>query len=628
MMIGSRSFTDYVSDRFKTEIYIAVSDYVDECAEDDYQALDLRIYNVHQIGEVEVDETRVKKAYPYNLPEMMIGFDIIVEADFIVREGDHHYDNEDYPHQWFLLRCTGDLEKNLDDFQINGIEVYNSRQLRDQAMYDSLVPVMYAKDYEERAEQFLKDVHPKAIVNNTPPDPMDIAKRLGLTVIPRTITKDCSVFGQIYFRETEAEFYDKDTDSLVKELVHAKTIVVDPNTFFLYNLGKVNNTIIHECVHWYYHRKAFELDRLCNASASMIGCRVVGGVDYQRSSNDIGKMETQANALTPRIQMPMPSFKVAASRRLNEIRAKLGKRDLIDLMEPLIDQLAQDYGVSRLAAKIRLMEAGFTEAIGTFNYVDGHYVRPYSFKSGSLKESQTFTLSAADAGIQWLVNPELRKLTENGDYLFVENHFVFNTKQYVQPREDGELQLTEYARRHMDECCLIFDMKIKSNVDKQYYTECYLNRETSDVTFEIAFHNGYENAPPEKQIQLRKAAVEEAQKIALQMSEDPGKCLKLLLDWRGMKQNELARAIGCNEKTISRIMTGETLDVSFENGILICFALNLPPMISNKLLTVFHCPLNVPRNQNHIWIQEALNVKYEEGIEAARKYLANYGVEI
>ena len=74
-MIGSRSFTDYVSDRFKTEIYIAVSDYVGECAEDDYKALDLRIYNVHQIGSVEVADTRVHKAYPYDLQGMMIGFD-------------------------------------------------------------------------------------------------------------------------------------------------------------------------------------------------------------------------------------------------------------------------------------------------------------------------------------------------------------------------------------------------------------------------------------------------------------------------------------------------------------------------------------------------------------------------
>lgn len=627
-MIGSRSFTDYVSERFKTEIYYAVVDYVRECSEDDYRALDLRIFNVHQIGDVTVDDTRVQKAYSYDLSGMTIGFDITVEADLIISEGDHHYDKPDYTRQWFLLRCSGDLEKNLDDFEIKNIEVYNGRQKQEQALHDSLVPVMCTKDYEEKAEQFLHDLYPKALINNTPPDPLEIARQLELTIIHRTITKDCTVFGQIYFRETDAEFYNEEKDAPVKEHIPAKTIVFDPNTFFLFNLGKVNNTIIHECVHYYFHRKAFELDRLCNQSASMIGCRVTGGLDFQRTNDDLGKMEAQANALTPRIQMPLQPFKAAASRRLAEIRAKTGKQDMVDLMEPLIDQLAQDYGVSRLAAKIRLVEANYDEAIGTFNYVDGHYVRPYTFKSGSLKEYQTFTISAMDAAVQRLMNPELHKLTENGDYLFVENHFVYNTNQYVRPGENGELNLTEYARRHMDECCLIFDMKIQGNIDKQYYTECYLNRESSDVTFEVVYHNGLQNAPPERQIEIRKKTADEERKICLQMTEDAGQCLKLLLKWRGMTQKELAQKIKYNERTIGRIISGETQDMKVETGVLICFALNLPPIISRKLLNVLHCPLNLPRNQEHMWINEALNLKYPEPLEAVKKYLAAYGVKI
>ena len=59
----------------------------------------------------------------------------------------------------------------------------------------------------------------------------------------------------------------------------AKTILVDLETYFLYNLGKVNNTIVHECVHWDLHRKAFELERLYNNEASRIKCQVAGGVE-------------------------------------------------------------------------------------------------------------------------------------------------------------------------------------------------------------------------------------------------------------------------------------------------------------------------------------------------------------
>lgn len=627
-MIGSRSFTDYVSERFKTEIYFAIDDFVQDAAADDYESLELRLYKVRQVGTVEVVDTDVIKAYAYDMPDMMLGFDIQVRADFEVSEGDHHYDGAENPHQWFLLRCSGDLSKDLDDFQILSIEVYNGRKKQDQALYDSLVPVMYAKDYEDIAEQFLRDVYPKALVNNTPPDPRDIASRLGLTVMERSITDDCSTFGQIYFRDTDTELYNKEEQKMEPVHIPAKTIVVDPDTYFLYNLGRVNNTIIHECVHWHFHRKAFELDRLCNKETSMIGCKVIGGVSYMRSSSDIGKMESQANALTPRIQMPLSPFKVAATRRQHEIMNAMGKKDIIDVMEPLIERLADDFGVSKLAAKIRLLQAGYREAIGTFNYVDGHYVRPYSFRYDAVKESQTFTISTEDAAIQRLMNPELKKLTENGDYIFVENHYVYCTNQYVQYGTDGKLELTDYARRHMDECCLLFDMEILTSVDKQYYTECYLNREESNVTFKITFHNGYENSLPEKQVAMRKKIAEEELGIRKKMTDDPAQCLKLIMEWKKINYVDLAEKAGINDRSIRRIVNGETDSMSVEKGIRICVALHLSPVISDKLMSVLGCPLQITRNQEHMWLNEALHVKYLESVDAVVEYLADYGVKI
>lgn len=58
----------------------------------------------------------------------------------------------------------------------------------------------------------------------------------------------------------------------------------------------------------------------------------------------------------------------------------------------------------------------------------------------------------------------------------------------------------------MEECYLVFDMKVTSKVgaDSDYHTACFLNREDSDITFEIHFHNGYQNAPQERQVALRR----------------------------------------------------------------------------------------------------------------------------
>lgn len=69
----------------------------------------------------------------------------------------------------------------------------------------------------------------------------------------------------------------------------------------------------------------------------------------------------------------------------------------------------------------------------------------------------------------------------------------------------------------MDECCLIFDLKIISKVGSDYVPVCYLNRESNDVTFEIKFHNDFQNVFQKKQIELRKRQQEEWMEICRQM---------------------------------------------------------------------------------------------------------------
>jgi hypothetical protein len=44
------------------------------------------------------------------------------------------------------------------------------------------------------------------------------------------------------------------------------TILVDPNVFFQRNVGSLNNTIVHECVHWHLHEKYHEFHKLYDDS--------------------------------------------------------------------------------------------------------------------------------------------------------------------------------------------------------------------------------------------------------------------------------------------------------------------------------------------------------------------------
>ncbi len=434
------------------------------------------------------------------------------------------------------------------------------------------------------------------------------------------------MFGQIYFEETDANMFDANLGEMVPVHIDAKTIVVDPQMYLLRNLGSVNNTIIHECVHWVKHRKVFVLEKLYNADASNISCEVVGGAASSVARSATELMEKQANQLTPRIQMPAEPFKVKTKEYIARFMREADARHPNEVMERVITALETDFGVSWQAAKICLVELGFDEAIGTYTYLDGHYVKPHSFRKGSLKVNQTFSISAQDAAVERFVNPELRQLTQSGDYLFIDNHYVYNAPLYVQYDESGRLDLTDYARAHMDECCLIFDMKITSKVGEEYHTACFLNREDSNIIFELKFHNGYQNAPQERQVAMRKKQQEEDLSIRKQMTDDPEQCMDLLLKWRGMKYTDLGDAIDRDPKTISRTVKGETTP-KVETAALICFGMHLSPCISFKLMEVLRCPLS-PINPAHQWISEALYIKYPEPIWAIREYLAPYGVEI
>ncbi|HEY0222711.1 MAG TPA: hypothetical protein VGC17_07995 [Lactovum miscens] len=147
----------------------------------------------------------------------------------------------------------------------------------------------------------------------------------------------------------------------------------------------------------------------------------------------------------------------------------------------VIDSLAEFFGISRLSAKIRLADVGYPAAVGAFEYIDGKYLRPYTFKAGALKVNQTFSVGLSDAGLLPFVNQDFAHTIAFGRYLYVESHFVLNTPTYLEEYH-GLLRLTDYARYHMDECCLIFELHAKTrNIDRHSFDEFVLNLRLSFI---------------------------------------------------------------------------------------------------------------------------------------------------
>jgi transcriptional regulator with XRE-family HTH domain len=624
-MAKSRSFTEYVKNQLEDILWDNVESYIKQ---NDIKSLDLRSYRVYNIGDVELEDIEVRFVNAFDRPNSLIAFDVVVDATLVLYDADrYHNDETDEKHQWFILRCQGNLDCGLSDVMVKSTDLYVSKNRDKDAVSDSLVPIICKNQLEDVAYDFLKRNYPEALDKPMAIDPLILAENMGLTVQMRRITKDCTVFGQIFFQDSITEFYDEKTDSVIKTDVKAKTVFVDPQTFFLYNLGKVNNTIVHECVHWDKHKKSFELERLFNSDADKIKCRVEGGIEGN-NKDATSWMEWQANALTPRIQMPLSMFKQQALKYIKKYQKELGKQDVIDVIEPVIDELAIFFCVSRIAAKIRMVDAGYDEAIGAFIYIDGKYVTTHRFKKGAIRENQTFSIGTIDAAIECATNPKLSDLVRDGSYQYVDSHFVLNHPKYLTEDENGFTVLTQYARNHMEECCIVFDMTVKSVGYKDYHSVCYLNKDKdSTISFEIKYGNGYENADPNKQKELLRSVILEENKIYRSLPNDLCMSLEKVFEWRNITYKELAEKINIDARTIGRILKGENREPSVQTLVLICLGLQLPPNISKHIINQASHSLNLS-NETHAFYDFALTYLSKQSMESIFKFFQEHGINI
>ena len=215
-------------------------------------------------------------------------------------------------------------------------------------------------------------------------------------------------------------------------------------------------------------------------------------------------------------------------------------------------------------------------------YLDGHYVRPHKSDRIKLESNQTFSISSLDAA--WLradFSSGLKESLDDGRYIFVENHYVLNSKYYVEQDDDGKLQLTHYALNHMDECCLIFDLSINTkDIPSKYHRECFLNRDFDvKIDFIPKFHGGH--ATKEKQDKELERLVVESRKFVLELPTDYVESLKKAIVWVGnpshkeIENRDRDGVIrGVNRKTLERCLNGEKVDI--KSLVAICISLAMP----------------------------------------------------
>ena len=93
------------------------------------------------------------------------------------------------------------------------------------------------------------------------------------------LSEELDIYGMTIFTDGAVEVYDLDERLYDTRIFKAKTVLIDPEAVKKTNTGCKNNTIAHECVHWYKHRYYYKMqscpsrDTLIIVSVMLTSCQ-------------------------------------------------------------------------------------------------------------------------------------------------------------------------------------------------------------------------------------------------------------------------------------------------------------------------------------------------------------------
>lgn len=565
----------------------------------------------------------------------VLNFRLSVIADVIV-SGKSRYEYEsDSKSVWLSINCTSTLKNGLKDFTIVTVEEYSQEKFDKERTLDRfLVPYLYSEEADKTAENFLRDHCTQALQKAMPLPIQEIVRNLGMELYYAPL--DNKTFGKTYFETSVVIVYSDSTFSKTTQItVKPGTMLVNPNVFFMYNIGTLNNTIIHECVHWKRHRMFFEMMKLLNQEYRYISCEIVEmyGADRAKST-PLEWIEWQANTLAPKILMPASTTKKFIQDKLYYLRQTMpsGTRDA-EVMLQTLKETADYFQVSFFAAKIRAIELGFEQAYGVNVYIEGKRLPDFSFSSNIIGKNGSFVIDSISALRMIITHPVLNTLYTENKIVFVNNMLCINAPKYIRLNYEEHPEMTQYALDHVDECCFLFKCKkrIKLDYDDSFYHSCFLCREvTADSLIEVDYDpRTAKNELTEKEASVITQIVMLAKQHESDFDELPGSFHKTVdyhITRKGLTAEVLSDRSNISPQTISELRNKTDKPVKIETLLKLFIGLNLNREYCYDLMQKAH--VGFPNTMEGFVFKWLVDEHTDESIERWQRYLDQAGVKL
>lgn len=477
----------------------------------------------------------------------------------------------------------------FDDYLLP--QIYSEKALSSAA---TLVLERYYPDYSRSSQQKI--------------DPQVLAKSMGLQVVSASGLKN-NIEGIVFFDHGTyaAGSVDDDWENLlisddgfIPTSFTQKTAV--PGTIVLETLNayptRITNTLTHECMHWFLHRKPYLLQVLLGEEAPTISCRTNtrAGLKF---GNYFERREWQASSLSPKVLLANHDVREEVVARTKE---KLLKKEKIlpDCIEEVITELSQETGLSRNGVAVQFKK-GTRGYNGIFACCENHYIRPYFYKSDALKPGQTFDISEVDFQHLYESVEEFKLLIDSGVFGFVENHVclispetvTLTSKNIYVPQNfwmwPGYF-LTDKARMHMDKYCLVFTgptYQYSENDEVLSGAFRAITKADNDA------YLGYANIgfPSKDFMELARKRQEDVFNVKQKLNGHLAHDLNVFHEWCGFNKSKVYQGAYIDKNTYNNLLSGKAKSMKVETAIKLCVGMQLPRELAECLLKAAHIEL-------------------------------------
>lgn len=538
------------------------------------------------------------------MEEGILEFDVITSCD--IPQCDRNGKN-DFLEKWVCVRCSVSIGIELTDFKLMGVSYCAAQEeSQNDKFTGELVPVINKNEFEMEAERFLAKFCHEALERPMAIPIRQIAEEaMGLNIIEYPgLNTQFSAFGMVVF--DDGNLKDKNRKIAIRNAKRG-SVYIDPCVYYDATYGNINNTLAHECYHWYRHQPYHALMKMID-SKDDIGNSIKCSLQAKGEDSDKWKavdwMEWQANGIAPKILMPKKTFSICAEELLKSVQNTTNREELADSLNSIIIQLSEKFGVTKQAVKYRLIELGYQIVDGVCVYSENIAVEPYFFDNKKIGTKETFTITNNDLLKAYTFSKYFREIIKKGAFVYIDKHLCLNSPEFIGKSEDGTIFMTEYALSHMDECCLTFELGFSYESKYQglkNYNLMMFKMEQSGAT-EYTYENTAHNIALAKAMDKALTSTPLIRKLPASFSES----LKILMKEKGINEAELSRYSLVGEKTIQRLRNNDDYASTKQVILALCVGLRLHPIEARALFGKSQHKLSEtsPRDQVYLCIIE------------------------